>query len=203
VAHWKLDETQGDIAYDSAGDNDATLHRAEWTDGRIDGALQFNGFNAYVDCGDSTVLAPEQMTLTMWLEPGHMGGMRYIVSRAKRGSDETDYALMRHLTGEVELAVGQLGSDPMSVLSTATTPLGEWSHVAVCLDGSEASVYFNGQLDNSANYAERVSRQGHRLVLSSHQGSTCFYFGKIDDVRIYDAALSEEQIRAVYTKGLE
>ncbi|MFB0524320.1 MAG: LamG-like jellyroll fold domain-containing protein [Phycisphaerae bacterium] len=197
VAHWKLDETGGDIAYDSAGNNDATVHSGAWAQGRINGALQFNGFNTYVDCGDSEALGPEQMTFTVWLRPEHMGGMRYILSRANKSADETDYVLTRHLTGEVEFAVGQLGSDPMSVLSTAQTPLNEWSHVAVCLDGSEASVYINGQWDNSASYAQRVTREGHCLVISSYQGSTRFYNGKIDDVRIYDKALSAEEIGAM------
>jgi len=197
VVHWKLDETHGDIAYDSAGNNDATVHNGVWDEGRINGALQFNGFNTYMDCGDSEALGPEQMTFTMWLRPEHTGGMRYIVSRANKNVDETDYALMRHLTGQLEFAVGQLGSDAVSVLSIAQTPLNEWSHVAVCLKGSEASIYMNGQWDASANYAQRVPREGHRLAISSYQGSTRFYNGKIDDVRIYNQALSAEEIETL------
>jgi len=53
VAHWKLDETDGQVAYDSAGTNDATVHNGTWTEGKVDGALQLNGFNTYVDCGQS------------------------------------------------------------------------------------------------------------------------------------------------------
>lgn len=194
AAHWKLDETDGDIAYDSAGDNDATVHGAVWTEGMIDGALQFDGFNDYVDCNDSEQLGPEQMTLTMWLKSEHMGGMRYIISRAKSNSDDIDYAIKRLLTGEVEFAVGQLSSSPVSVQSQANAALDEWSHVAVCLDGSEASVYINGQRDSSASYAERAPREDYRLVISCLQANTRFYNGLIDDVRIYSRALSAEQI---------
>ncbi|MHC4425069.1 MAG: S8 family serine peptidase [Planctomycetota bacterium] len=197
VAHWKLDETEGTVAYDSAGDNDATVHSGEWAEGIIDGALQFGGFNTYMDCGQSEVLGPEQMTLTMWLRPEHVGGMRYIVSRGTNSPDDMDYVLMRHLNGELEFAVGQLGSDPVSALSTGQTPLDEWSHVAVSMDGSRASVYTNGELDAFADYDERVAREGYRLVISSYQASTRFYNGKIDDVRIYDAALSPEEIKAI------
>jgi len=67
VAHWKLDEIEGDIAYDSAGNHNATVHRGTWTDGRIDGALLFNGLNTYMNCGDSQSLRPEEMTLSLWL----------------------------------------------------------------------------------------------------------------------------------------
>jgi hypothetical protein len=190
VAHWKLDETEGDIAYDSAGNNDATVHGAVWTEGKIDGALQFDGFNDYVDCGDSEQLGPEQMTFSMWLKPEHMGGMRYIVARSKKDSDDIDYAIKRHLAGEIEFSVGQLGSDPVSVISQANTPLGEWSQVVVCLDGSQASIYINGQRDNSADYAERVLRGGYWLVISSLRANTRFYNGLIDDVRIHSRAVT-------------
>jgi len=201
IAHWAFDEGSGDIATDSAGDNHGTIYNPEWAEGKINGALQFNGFNTYVDCGDSEVLGPEQMTLAMWLEPGHMGGMRYILSRANKSTDDIDYALTIHLTTQAEFTLGQLNTAPVSVLSNSTTPMNEWSHVAVSMDGSELSVYINGQLDTSAGYAERGPRQGHRLVLSSYQGSTRFFFGKLDDVRIYDTALSAVDIEALYTDG--
>ncbi len=195
VAHWRFDETSGDVAEDSAGDNHAALHRTEWAEGKIGGAVQLNGFNAYVDCGDSVALGPEQMALAMWLEPRHMGGVRYIVSRAKKENiDDIDYTITRDLTGEIEFVAAQLDLGPVSVLSKAITPLREWSHLAVCLDGSEASIYINGRLDSSTNYSQRVPRQGYRLVISSHQGSTRFYNGKIDDVRIYNGPLSEDDI---------
>jgi len=195
IAHWKMDETEGDIAYDSAGDNDAIVHGAVWTEGRINGALQFDGFSDYVDCGDSEQLGPEQVTFSMWLKPEHMGGIRYIVARSKKNSDDIDYAIKRLFTGEVEFSVGQLGSEPLSVQSQANIPLNEWSHVAVCLDGSKASIYINGQRDSSSNYAERVPRGDYWLVVGSLRASTRFYNGLIDDVRIYDQALSEEESR--------
>jgi len=202
VAHWELDEMEGSIAHDSIGDNDATLHGPEWTDGKINGALHFEGFNAYLDCGESELLGPAQMTLAMWLQPAHMGGMRYIASRAESFSD-IDYAVMRHRAGEVEFAVGQLGSDPVSVMSTGMTDLGEWSHVAVCLDGSQASVYIDGRPDGSVDYGVRVAREGHWLVVSSLRASTRFYHGKIDDVRLYNVALSDEDIAALHAQASE
>jgi len=126
-----------------------------------------------------------------------MGGMRHVLSRATEASDVIDYTLMRHLEGEVEFAVAQAGSDPVSVLSMATTPLNEWTHVAVSLDGSETTIYINGRTDASAGYAERVPREGFRLLISSLNASTQFYNGKIDDVRIYNVALTSDEIETL------
>ena len=197
VAYWKLDEEQGDIAYDSAGNIDATVYNGQWTEGRINGALDFNGLTTYMDCGDSLRLSTRQMTLAMWLEPQHMGGMRYVLSRAREGADDFDYVLMRHRYGEVEFAVAQEGSEPVSVMSNATTPLNEWTHVAVCLDGSEATIYINGQLDASAGYAQRSSCNGCWLWISSLGASTRYYNGKIDDIRIYNVALTADEVAAL------
>ena len=195
VAYWKLDEEQGEIAYDSASDIDATVHNGQWAEGKINGALDLNGLTTYMDCGDSLRLSTRQMTLTMWLEPGHMGGMRYILSRVKERDDDFDYALMWHLGGHMEFAVAQEGSEPVSVMSNAAVPFNEWTHVAVCLDGSEATIYINGQLDASAGYVQRSSCEDCRLWISSLGGNTRFYFGKMDDIRIYSVALSAEEIK--------
>jgi acyl-CoA thioesterase-1 len=194
VAHWALDETEGDIAYDSAGNLDATVHNGQWKAGKIDGALDFDGLTTYMDCGDSLRLGTQKMTVSMWLEPQHMGGMRYVLSRARERSDEFDYFLMRHYEDQVEFALAQEGSQPVSVMSNGTTPLNEWTHVAVSVDGSEAKIYINGQLDASAGYGQRVSREGFRLLISSLGADTRFYNGKVDDVRIYNIALSAEEI---------
>ena len=147
-----------------------------------------------MDCGDSLRLGTRKTTLAMWLEPEHMGGMRYVLSRAREGAEDFDYVLMRHLEGQVEFAVAQEGSDPVSVMSNATTPLNEWTHVAVCLDGSEAAIYINGQLDASAGYGRRIQCDGCRLWISSLGRGTRFYNGKIDDIRIYNVAMTAGQI---------
>jgi N-acetylneuraminic acid mutarotase len=194
VAHWALDETEGDIAYDSAGNLDAAVYNGQWTAGKVGGALLFNGLTTYMDCGDSLRFGTRKMTISMWLEPEHMGGMRYVLSRAREGAEDFDYVLMRYYEDQVELAVAQEGSEPVSVMSNATTPLNEWTHVAVSMDGSEATIYINGQLDASAGYGQRGSYEDCRLWISSLGGDTRFYNGKIDDVRIYNISLSAEEI---------
>lgn len=75
----------------------------------------------------------------------------------------------------MEFAVAQEGSEPTSVMSYVTTPLNEWTHVAVCLDNSKATIYINGQLDASAGYGQRGSYEDCRLWISSLGRDTRFY----------------------------
>ena len=193
VAHWRFDETEGQIAFDSAGDHHATVHGATWSEGKIEGALEFNGFNDYVDCGQSDRLSPEHMTLMMWLRPEHMGGMRSVLSRALAETN-VDYGVKRRLEGQIEFFVVPQQGDPISVVSEQTTGLGEWSHVAVTCDGEQLSVYLNGVCDGSVACPPRPPRPGHQLVIGSLLGQTRFYHGKIDDVQLYDVTLSPEHV---------
>ena len=73
---------------------------------------------------------------------------------------------------ETDFAVAQENSDPVSVISNAITPLDKWILVAVCLDGSEAAIYIDGQLDASTGYDLRIPSYGCRLRISSLGRST-------------------------------
>ncbi|MHC4463713.1 MAG: hypothetical protein ACYS30_20120, partial [Planctomycetota bacterium] len=52
ISQWKFDEGEGSIAYDSVGGNDGTIYGAQWTTGQVNGALQFDGHDDYVEVGD-------------------------------------------------------------------------------------------------------------------------------------------------------
>jgi len=69
VAYWRLDEGSGDTAYDSAGSNNGTLMNGPvWTTGKINGALEFDGEDDYVDIADSDVFTlNEAYTLSAWI----------------------------------------------------------------------------------------------------------------------------------------
>ena len=73
VAYWRLDETSGTVAHEESRENHATLNNGPvWTEGKINGALSFDGVDDYLDCGDADALGPEQMTLSMWLRPAQI-----------------------------------------------------------------------------------------------------------------------------------
>jgi len=189
AACWKLDETEGTVAHDECGDNDANLYGPLWTDGKINGALQFDGLDDYMDCGRNPEFASEQMTLSMWIKPDDMRSC-HIVSRGRTIPLQNDYFLMQLPNGKLQFFVQQ-PSGTASVLSEAIAPLNEWSHVAVSLDGSTLTmaVYIGGE-KTTATYSGRVASQGHRLVIGAyHPGDKSFYFGKVDDIYFYNEAV--------------
>ncbi len=136
------------------------------------------------------------MTLTMWLFPEHMGGARWLLSRARMETD-IDYGVKRHLEGQIELFVVPEQGDPVSLMSNETVPLGEWSHVAATCDAEQLSLYINGQPDGTIPCPPRPLRTGLRLVISSLLGKTRFYHGLIDDVQLHGVPLPAEHIAEI------
>lgn len=196
VAHWKLDEGQGDTAHDSVHENHAELcawpNGPVWTDGKIGGALLFDGVDDYLDCNNADELGPEKMNLSMWLKPD-TDLETYIVARGKAGSLGTDYALKTTSTRELQFSIK--GDSLVHVTSRAFTvdEWKDWIHVAVLLDGSGASIHIgcNDVPDDRANYGGRIPPKGYRLVIGflGVHGFGNFYAGKVDDVRIYERAV--------------
>ena len=81
IGWWKFDEGQGDIAYDSAGENHGTVYDTNWTTGIIDGALNFDGDADYVDLGnDESLKPPLPVTLSAWIKLSSLGTSQYIIA---------------------------------------------------------------------------------------------------------------------------
>jgi len=97
------------------------------------------------------------------------------------------------------------GQEPrrrVAVKSKEGLPLGQWVHVAATRDGATASLYLDGQLGGSAPYSFAVTDKGQSLRIGSiglpEPEWAGFFKGKIDDVRIYDRALSLGEIQELY-----
>jgi hypothetical protein len=197
VAYWPFDEDQGTIAHDAVGGHHATVHNTEWQAGKINGALHFNGFDAYVDMGISDILGPEFMTLCMWIRPSHMGGVRYIANRSHIIDDLTDYSVLIHGSRRIEFVFDERMSGAGSVTSMTQVALEEWTHIAVTRSPAEGVLYINGVPEEAKPYQSRSTGHDFQMTISSHRGSTRFFNGKIDDVRLYDSALTPDQISGI------
>ncbi|MHC4148287.1 MAG: LamG domain-containing protein, partial [Planctomycetota bacterium] len=202
IAHWKFDEGEGITAYDSAGDNDGTIYGANWTDGQIGGALDFDGVDDYVDIGcqligevdDSfTAMAwfklaagfDQDLPQTVLWQSGILGLRAY-----KRGV----------ITADCLISGGWL------TLSSGVTPVADtWYLVAETYDAEDdiLKVYVNGDEENST-VCVPLKRSEHSLLLGVQTGDPHgnYMDGAIDDVRIYNRALSAEEIEQIYEEGL-
>lgn len=209
IAHWKLD---GD-ANDSAGSNDGTLVNGPvWTTGQINGALDFDGVDDYVDCGSSfaSITGSASKTITAWAKSyvasyGTYGGR---VLALYRDGGVSGFAISAE--GDPATWKGRYrktGDLIESIDSGISVNVAQWTHVAFVQKGSDVNLYINGSIGSSISnaVAPSISSPPNASVgayADFFSGPpTHFFNGSIDDVRIYNRALSTGEIRQLY--GIE
>jgi len=201
MAHWKLNEGEGTVANDSAGATVGTVHGATWVDGRCGGALGFDGVDDYVDCGSDDALAPERMTAAFWVWAEEPLWNRYVLGKATNMSFSRDYTFTTDNEMKLEFSFGESAWKQVTLQTKDALPVGQWVHVAATRDGATASLYLNGQFESSATYLFPVTNKGQGLRIGSigtTDGWAGFFKGRIDEVRIYDRALTAEDVRELY-----
>jgi concanavalin A-like lectin/glucanase superfamily protein/F5/8 type C domain-containing protein len=206
VHHWKLDEdtTAGatNVA-DSAGGNDGTINGAVSVEGVHGNAFYFDGA-ATIEVANFSTANIKTMTLAFWMNPdvGYTvtGGWKRVLS-ANDGWE----AILNDGTGLIGNNLYRTGS--VYAISTAPPPEGEWTHVAMTADlappgTGRQEVYVNGTLDGEMDDQAINDWAGGTFLMGYRaSGGGEYYEGKLDDVRIYDTVLGEEEVQQAMLAG--
>jgi hypothetical protein len=204
VAHWALDEAEGDVAHDSAGDNNGTLYNEPaWqpTGGKINGALQFDGIDDYVSTNFVLDPANGPFSIFAWIKGGAAG--QAVISQADgTGSGETwlgvDESFGKLMTGLVAPPAGRFVPQPLVSESIVTD--GQWHHIGFAWDGSYRTLYVDGAevaKDTVAQNTLKSADGGLYIGAGRTLEPETFFSGLIDDIRIYNLALNAEEIAAL------
>jgi len=196
VAHWALDEIEGDIAYDSAGTCDGTLlGDPVWqpTGGQIDGALQFDGVDDYVSTDLVLNPADGPFSVFAWIKGGAPG--QVILSQIGEAnwlsSDPSEGNLMTNLKGS--------GRSAAPLQSQTVITDGDWHRIGLTWDGSNRILYVDDlevAKDTQAQFSG--SAEGLHIGAGKNPEPGSFFSGLIDDVRIYNRAVSPQaKVRTV------
>ena len=202
VAHWKFD---GD-ADDSVGTNHGVIHGAQSTDGVLGGALLFDGQDDYVSGSTSPFdFANTTFTASAWFKKSDSEyGM--IVSEGGRNSG---WFLAVYPTGQIKVLLKKSNSyDAYTAITTGAYADGLWHHVAAVIttdtsgsSGNNADIYVDGNLVGVTH--ERIGAYGVSTtgwtIGTREAGYDYFFNGIIDDVRVYDKALSADEIADIYS----
>jgi surface protein len=214
IAHWKLDETSGIAAYDSVGSNDGTLvGDPNWTTGQIDGALEFDGTSEYVSIGDKFNDVDLPFSICAWINTN--GGLVQTIFVSDDTGDPSSgnhYGWYFKVKSDDTIVIslgdgtGAGSSDRRSKASSSTIPTGQWVFVAAVVRGyTNMDLYINDQ-DAGGSYSGTGGAMVHNdypaQIGMNSRGGPFHFDGKIDDVRIYNYALTAEEIEQVYQDGL-
>ena len=195
VAYWKFDEGSGAIVYDSSGnDNQGTIHGATWTTGKFGNALSFDGKNDWVKVDSSKLLDTRaEITLEAWVNPKEEGAVHPILEYndgAHAGVHVWQYSAWSNLFVNFAHTSGWGIIEARGVMTTG------WQHITAVYDGTDGKLYRNGELVATKKIGALLLRTSFDLYIGRRPTDPRHFNGLIDEVRIYNRALSKEEIRA-------
>jgi regulation of enolase protein 1 (concanavalin A-like superfamily) len=199
VGWWKFDESSGNIAYDSSGyDNNGTIYgNPQWVPGKFEGALAFDGNGDYVNCGNSPELQiQDQITIAFWIKVEKF--TRDWQTVIAKGNNS--YRMGRpQWSNAMHLGIQGTTSSPYPWFDGKKAVAdNQWHHVAGVYDGTQGIIYIDGVLDAAQAATGQINASDFNLYIGENEQATGRYWnGLIDDVRLYNRALSQTEIQQV------
>jgi len=194
ITHWKLDETEGMFAVDSAGDNDAlVVGDISWRPGggQLDGALQLNGVDGCAIAGTSLNPAHGPFSVFAWVNVALRG--RVIISQ----QNVSDW-LAVNADGKLMTELKSCDGPATPLVSETVITDSKWHRIGLVWDGSHRILYVDGEPAAEDTLAGlHGSQMGLYIGVDKNYTPGTFFAGLIDDIRIYGVALSEEQIEGL------
>jgi len=187
VAHWPLDEAQGDIAYDNTGTCDGTLLGAPvWqpTGGMVDGALQFDGVDDCIVTNSIPNSIKGPFSVFAWVKGGAPG--QVVLSRIGGVNWLCTDPLEANLMTELKAS----GRGATELLSQIIITDGNWHRIGFVWDGSHRTLYVDDvEVANDAQDGLEPATGGFYIGTGKAMQPGTYWSGLIDDVRIYNRAV--------------
>ncbi|MFW6016841.1 MAG: LamG domain-containing protein, partial [bacterium] len=158
------------------------------------GCYESSIYPTYIDIpyGKGIDMSKFHHTISMWVKPNVIEGNN-IFFASNNGSNQRLYLSIYDEKWDIGIQ-GSAWSTELSKTSVAT----EWTHVALIMNGNNAKLYINGDFSMSKSYTSYNLDSDFRIHMHYTMSSSYQYYGKIDDLRIYGTALSEDDIKELY-----
>lgn len=205
VAYYRLNETSGQTAHDVAFSpvdgtyvNDPTLGVAGAVLASSDTAIGLDGSSQVVQVPNASKLSfgAGDFTLEAWFNTTSDDQGRFI-NKADMGL----YQLGNDATGTVNFQARNTGSASSIARSADAYNDGLWHHIVGVREGNLLRLYVDGLEVDTASFSGSTENATD-LYLGSWKGTSAFYDGLLDEVAIYNLALSPDQVWAHYYAGI-
>ncbi len=210
IAWWKFDEGYGTLALDSSpGVHHGTITDASWDSGRIGGALDFHGSGRYVTI-DPAAMAPlansHYVTVAFWQYGDVDMSSENTAFQATYSSNPNNRVIGAQIAWYGTVYWDTVYNGQWERVSRSADPseyTGQWNHWVFTKDAvaGEMSIYLNGSLWASATGKHNPLPPATYFKIGANIQGNENYGGRIDDFRLFDTRLREDQISAVYSAG--
>ncbi len=211
VGNWAMDEGSGTTAYDKSdyANNGTLTNGPKWATGikplsggaSGGGALSFDGVDDYVDAGSAASLnLTNAISVELWVNPITLKADSYI---AAHGTYQSKGWVIYGTSAEVDIWMANAGGGVYGIASPVLA-VNQWTNIAFTYDGINLRTYINSVLKDIDALTAPIDYGTKTKTLFAFQesGNAARYFnGLIDDVRIYNRALTATEIRYHYNRG--
>ncbi len=214
VSWWPADGNANDLA----GTNNGTLHSPATANatGYVGTAFGFDGTNAYVQVPDTTSLRPTNLTIEAWVKftslnsagsGGSPAGDQYIVFKQNtRTSDFEGFDLSKTRIGSgdvFQFLISSSSGQAVPINSVTLISTNTWYHVAAIRGTNFMQLWVNGHLENQTNITFAQDYGNYPLYFGT-SGQTSWdhkLYGALDEVSIYNRALTSNEVAQIYAAG--
>lgn len=213
IAYWKFDEKAGAIASD-AGDNSldgvlTNMSLSSWTTGILNGALRFKGSDNYVlvSHDDALDFKDESFSISAWLKAEPLtGNSMFLIHKGSFSSDAIagtngKWYGIEIKNNELRFAIDDNVVKTQVLLSNASDLLSEkWAHISGVRDTETGllKLYLNGEMVASTTDGTGSISQDVDLYLGSNSDPSGALLGILDEVKMFNYALSDAEILDIY-----
>ena len=195
VAEYHFD----DDSKDSSGyGNNGTIYGAIFVDGISGKALKFDGKNDYVKIPDApSINIDDIITIEAWVQFNEGYVIQSIIS--KSSISQANSFVFPRFDKKNQFTFWLHNGDTWQTLNVGSViPYMEWNHVVGTYDGSEMKIYVDGTLTGAQSASGGITTNTNPLSIGYQPGTREYFSGIIDEVRIYNRALTADEIKASY-----
>jgi hypothetical protein len=204
VAAYGFNENTGTVANDNSGNgNTGTLTNGPaWSGlGKYGAAVQFDGTDDFVNIADANSLdLTNGMTIEAWVNPTNVTGYKTVICK-ENGTNNLAYVLSANnstsgAANQRPNARIRVGSTTSTITGTTKLVLNTWAHIACTYDGTTLRYYQNGVQVSTLAVTGNITATTNPLRIGGSTALGSQYFaGLIDEVRVYNRALSASEIQ--------
>lgn len=209
----RLNEASGTITQDNSGNNNGLIYNMNsglnnctgkcsgWTSsGKYGNAINFDGVNDYVDLGP---LLTKGITVDLWVKTTDTKAVLFPIGIGNTSSVGWRIQIENGINTKFLIYNSTAG---MSISQSHTFTNGAWTHIVGTYDGKKMSLYTDGVLGGTKSITGDINYVGARnLWLGQIEGTgglkARYFNGTIDEVRVYNRAISAQEVAASYSAG--
>jgi hypothetical protein len=187
VGWWKLDEGMGKTAVDWSGHGNHGMFESDpqWVDGYDGGALEFDGVNDFVVYSFDQAQTFAAFSLAFWVKASSLGQPNFASPFTGHYPNTAGFQIDVNGENPGEYRVNPSGL----IFGTVST---DWVHLALTAEGTSAKIYYNGEWVLNGTLNDSTFNQ---FAIGVNRNRNWWFAGIIDDFRIYDKVLTDEEIQ--------